>query len=222
MTASFEGAHRMTGADVRAYAFRETRGLARGYDEGEVQQFVESLARELDEREAELRSHKEEIDHLKRRILAAEPDRITESVNVLTRAQKTADETVARADEHSARVMTEARRFYDEARHQAAKIVDEAHRQADEMAKRAAVDHGELEAQTVYLQTLREATRTQLEAFLMGLYDHVAREYSRAHPQAVADATAGAQRPRDNQSPPDRIGAVLPQSLTAAGNRESG
>jgi DivIVA domain-containing protein len=220
MTASVEGAHRMTGADVRAYGFRETRGLTRGYDEAEVARFVERVARELDERDSELSATREEVDHLKRRILAAEPDRITESVNVLTRAQKTADDTIARADEHSARVMTEARRFYDDARRKAAEIVDEASRQAQEMAEQAAVDHGELAAQTVYLKTLRETTRVQLEAFLMGLYDQVAREYSRAHPQAVAQATPRPQRQRNEESSVEVPNGARPGPLAGAVNTE--
>ncbi|HEY5116968.1 MAG TPA: hypothetical protein VIJ00_15710, partial [Nakamurella sp.] len=50
------------------------------------------------------------------------------------------------------------------------------------------------DAQTAYLRTLRDATRTQMEAFLEGLLDHVAEEYGRAHPIAAQAANATTSR----------------------------
>jgi len=196
MTASFEDPRRMTAEDVRSFGFGETRGFTRGYEESDVDTFVAKVADEIDVRDREIEANHQEIEHLTRRIMAGSADRVTQSVNILSRAQKTADEAVARADEHSARVMTEARAFYDDARRQAAKIVDEAARQAEEVAELAAADHGEIARQTAYLQTMREVARTQIEAFLMGLYDRVAQEYGQAHPAAAAEATAAQERQR--------------------------
>jgi hypothetical protein len=128
---------------------------------------------------------------------------------------------VAQADDYSARVMSEARDLYENARRNAATLEQETEDKAkgvydDALARaatleREAQDHvaqltltaataqTELDSQTAYLRTLRDATRTQLEVFLEGLLDHVAGEYGRAHPMAAEAANATTpQRVREN------------------------
>jgi cell division septum initiation protein DivIVA len=136
-----------------------------------------------------LRDQEQEVATLKRRIMEPDnQDRVLQSVDVLTKAQMTADSTVANANAYSGRVMAEARSLYDDARRRAAEMVDEAHRQATAAADVAASTHGELERQTAYLRTLRDVTRIQMEKFLGGLLDHVAAEYGKALPGAAEAA----------------------------------
>lgn len=213
-------------------SFAETRGFSRGYDEAEVDAYVSRAAQDLADRDAELDAVRQEVEHLRGRLMSGDNERVMQSLNILTRAQKTADETVGRADEHSARVMTEARTLHDEARRQAARIIDESHRQAQEVAEQAVADHGELARQTAYLQTMREVARTQMEAFLMGLYDRVAQEYGRADPRAVAEASPPARadgattaRPSAGSLVSDGVvglGAGAADSSATAGARSRG
>ena len=67
-----------------------------------------------------------------------------------------------------------------------------------ELTMSAVTAQQELDAQTAYLRTLRDATRTQMEAFLEGLLDRVAEEYGKAHPLAVEAARDAPRRPRRN------------------------
>ena len=129
-----------------------------------------------------------------------------------TTAQITADATVAQADEYSARVMTEARELYDDTRRHAAVLEQETQDKAKavyedallrveaferENAERLAqltvdtdIAQREVDEQTAYLKTLRDAARTQLEIFLEGMLDHVTEAYGRANP-AAANAANG-------------------------------
>jgi DivIVA domain-containing protein len=205
--------------------FAETRGFSRGYDEGEVDAYVARVQRQLADLSRELQEVREEAQHLRDRLMRGDNERVLQSLNVLTRAQKTADETVSRADEHSARVMQEARALHDEARRQATRIVDESHRRAQEVAEQAVADHGELARQTAYLETMRDVARTQIEAFLMGLYDRVATEFGQADPRAAAEAlprTTGRVRPsaaalvRDGSDPGSVAGRSADMSPSVA------
>jgi DivIVA domain-containing protein len=216
----------LTVDDMRRITFPETRGRSLGYDPGHVDAFVQRCAASLEELTAQLAEQEREIESLKRRVMEpGNQDRVLQSLDVLTKAQKTADSTVANANAYSGRVMAEARSMYDDARRQAAAMVDEAHRQATAAADATSASHGELERQTAYLRTLRDVTRVQMEKFLSGLLDHVAEEYGRAQPAAVeaaerqtvdrptaseatesgTNASLVAERPNDEPAIPARV-----------------
>ena len=188
---------RLTAADLQAVTFHETRGLSRGYDQDEVDAFIDRCAEQiqtLTDRIARL----EEEDTTRAAAPRGDDDVVLQSVSILTTAQQTADSTVKGADEYSARVMSEARSMHEEARLKAATIVDEAHRLASAAAEQAAAEQGELERQTMYLRVLRQSSHVQVENFLRGLLDHVTTEYGRADPAAVQAGSQPAVSDRTN------------------------
>lgn len=194
-TTPASNAQRLTGADLKRTKFTLARKYERGYDEAEVDTFVSRCADELEVLRGRIRALEEENKRLRERGGGADQDDVLRSVKVLIQAQRTADTTVAQADEYSARVMTEARALYENARHKAAEMVDEAH----DKAKKAAAEKGEVEREATYLRTLRDVTRTQIETFLEGILNHVAAEYGRATTEA-SQAAATLDEARDRSS----------------------
>ncbi len=197
-----------TAADVQAVTFKETKAFGRGYDENEVDAFIDRCAEQvqtLHDRIKELEARHTEVVASR----AADDEVVLQSVSILTTAQQTADTTVKNADDYSTRVMTEARSMYEDARQKAKSLVDEAHRLATEAADRVDRHQGDLERQTVYLRVLRDATQLQVESFLRGLLDHVAAEYGRADPaaaQAAAETAADRSLQTRNGLPAGRTG----------------
>jgi len=200
---------------------------------------LNAAERDLGDAQAEIARLRDRIDRDSR---TAE---VQQAVTVLTSAQITADATVAHADEYSARVMTEAQELYEETRRNAAILDQETQDKAKavyedavlrveaierenegrlaQLALATAVAQQEIDGQTGYLRTLRDATRTQLEVFLEGLLDHLAEEYGRAHPFAAnaANGLVGAvnaapdavrRRAQRHQQP-----GTSPTAPTAAG-----
>jgi DivIVA domain-containing protein len=211
----------VTGADLQTVTFTTSKGFGRGYDQHEVDSFVVRCAGAVDQLRAQLRDqdayYRSEIARLQERIdRDSRSNEVAHAISVLTTAQQTADKTVAQADDYSARVMTEARDMYEDARRNAATleqeteqkakhVYDDALRRAETLQREtdekvttltlsAVTAQQELDAQTAYLRTLRDATRTQMEAFLEGLLDHVADEYGKAHPMAAEAAQATTPR----------------------------
>jgi DivIVA domain-containing protein len=211
----------VTGAELQTVTFSTSKGFGRGYDQHEVDSFVVRCAAAVDQLRAQLRDqdagHRAEIARLQDRIdRDSRSNEVAHAISVLTTAQQTADKTVAQADDYSARVMTEARDLYEDARRNAATLEQETEekakhvyedalrrsetlqRETDEKVAQltlsAVTAQQELDAQTAYLRTLRDATRTQMEAFLEGLLDHVADEYGKAHPMAAEAAQATTPR----------------------------
>lgn len=186
---------RWTPADVQAVTFHETKGFGRGYDEDEVDAFIDRCSEQIQSYVDRV----QELEEQNQKLIESEggnEDIILQSVTILTTAQQTADTTVQNADDYSTRVMTEARSMYEDARLKAKGLVDEAHRMASEAANQVDQHHGDLERQTVYLRVLRDSTQVQVENFLRGLLDHVTAEYGRANPaaaQAAAQAAAEAE-----------------------------
>jgi hypothetical protein len=119
----------------------------------------------------------------------ARGEEVIQAVNIITAAQQTADSTVAQADSYSRRVMAEARAAYEDARRRGEQLELEAQQRVDDLALSATMHQEELDRQTAYLRTLRDATRTTMQKYLEGLLDHVAEEYGRAHPLAAGAAS---------------------------------
>ena len=205
----------VTGAELLGVTFAASKGFGRGYEHHEVDAFVANSAALVDHLQAQLADTRRQIGELSARIERdSRSSEVEHAVSVLTKAQQTADHTVAQADDYSTRVMSEARELYEDTRRNAATLEQETaakarhvyddavsraetlEREAQERiveltlsAQTAAAD---LDRDTVYLRTLRDATRTQMMTFLEGLMDHLADEYGRAHPMA---AEAASDRP---------------------------
>lgn len=174
-------------SDVTSMRFPETKGFGRGYDEAEVDAFIARCAIEIQRLNIQI----EELEAQTKEMIPRPPtdERIVlQSVSILTTAQQTADKTVKTADEYSARVMSEARAIYDDARRKSTAMLDDAHRLASKAIDQANDRHEEIERQTVYLRALRDSTKVQVETFLSGLLDHVTNEYGRAIPAAAEAA----------------------------------
>jgi DivIVA domain-containing protein len=211
----------VTGADLQTVTFATSKGFGRGYDQHEVDSFVvrcaqivDRLRARMDERVAQCEA---EIARLQDRIERdSRSNEVAQAMSVLITAQETADKTVAQADGYSAKVMAEARELYEDTRRNAATLEQEtedkarhvyeealsraetiereAHEKVAQLTLTAQSTQQELDQQTAYLRTLRDATRVQIESFLEGLLDHVADEYGRAHPMAAEAANAASPR----------------------------
>ena len=211
----------VTGADLRTATFAMSTAFGRGYDQHEVDSFVTRCAAAVDHLRGRLRAATQQIEDLQAQVERSGRSRdVANAINVLTTAQRTADKTVAEADEYSTTVMAQARDLYEDARRNAAILEQETEDKArsvyqDAVARSAALEREteqrladltmsavtaqqELDSQTAYLRTLRDATRTQMEAFLEGLLDRVAEEYGKANPLAVEAAREAPRRPRRN------------------------
>lgn len=194
---------RLTAANLQRVRFTPARSRGRGYDEAEVDAFVSRCANEIETLNGRIRALEEEDKRSQKSGNGRSQDDVLRSVSVLVQAQRTADTTVAQADEYSARVMAEARSLYENARRKAAEMVDEAHNKAQQ----AAAQKGEIDREATYLRTLRDVTRTQIETFLEGLLNHLSAEYGRATADA-AEVAANPDNPRGQSSitvrrPPD-------------------
>jgi DivIVA domain-containing protein len=248
-SARFQNLDAVTGIDLRSVTFATSRARGRGYDEQQVGSFVANTAAVVDRLRNHLAHQAAEINQLRERIdRDSASNEVAHAISVLTTAQQTADRTVAEADGYSARVMSEARDLYEDARRNAAVLEQEAEDKAravyeDASSRAEAVEREtvakiqhleltsmsaqkELDAQTAYLRTLRDATRTQMEAFLEGLLDRVAEEYGRAHPMAAAEASNRTAQPRTRKAGrlPTRANGVAGKpsgpSLRLAGMQE--
>jgi len=216
----------ITGAELATATFATSKGFGKGgYEAAEVDSFlsrsgaaVDRLNARLADAEQSLAQASAEIDQLRDRIdRDSRSSEVEQAINVLTTAQVTADNTIAHADEYSAKVMAEAQELYETTRRNAAvleqetesksrAVYEDAMRRAEaverenqervaELTLTAEIAQDELDSQTAYLRTLRDATRTQMEKFLEGMLDHLSDQYGRAHPiaaQAANGPVAGA------------------------------
>lgn len=224
-TNNFRDADAVTGSDLKNVTFASSKVLGRGYDHVEVETFVkrcadlvDQLRGQLHERNSTILDLQVQVDTLQERVdRDSRSNEVANAISVLTIAQQTADKTVQQADGYSARVMSEARDLYEDARRNAATLEQETEVKArhvyeealgraealeretneklTQLTLSAAVAQQELESQTAYLRTLRDSTRTQMEAFLESLLDHVTDAYGQAHPMAAEAASA--QNPRN-------------------------
>ena len=254
----------ITGAELATATFATSKGFGKGgYEPADVDSFlsrsgaaVDRLNVRLAEVEQSLADAQAEIAQLRDRIdRDSRSSEVEQAISVLTTAQVTADNTIAHADEYSAKVMAEAQELYETTRRNAAvleqetesksrAVYEDALRRAEaiereneqrvaELTLTAEVAQEELDSQTAYLRTLRDATRTQMEKFLEGMLDHLSDQYGRAHPiaaQAANGSVAGAvtagtatggsaRRPRRTQKVGARPAAVAGRPTAAAPDR---
>jgi DivIVA domain-containing protein len=202
---------RLTPDAVQAVTFPATRFGRRGFDEEHVRAFCGQVERELVRLLNERTSLNEEVQRLRRRVLGISSDGVPgyrqedahiQAVQILSRAQQTADQYVFDAEEYSRQLAQDARRRRDEilaeARSHAARLLAEAHGRASEAAQRTMAapvpefsdgDRREAEAELAYLRTFSDVYRTHLRAYLDALLRNV-EDWERAEKSALTKAKA--------------------------------
>ena len=216
--------NRLTPDVVQAVTFPSARLGRRGLDEEHVRAFCGQVERELVRLFNERTALADEVQRLRRRVLGLsgddaeagyrQDDAHVQAVRILSKAQQTADNYVADAQEYSRQLAQDARRRRDEilteARKHAAVMLEEAHTEASSAAEAALVapatppdaDRRELEAELAYLRTFSEVYRTHLHAYLDALLRNV-EEWERAEKTSLAAARGSLPRlPHHPQPPP--------------------
>lgn len=195
MTVSANGHETRDRQDVQAFTPDKVRNAEfsrapltrRGYHEDEVRIYLHRVADVVAASDAEKSRLRGEIqrmrDYFREHGVGAEPSSglasqqqqatHVEAINVMSRAQQSADTQVAQAEEYARRIVSEARGQYEQ-------ILQQAQREATEAAERARLsqqaaghsDAGEreqLERHLAYLRTFAEVTQVQLKSVLEGL-----------------------------------------------------
>ena len=192
---------RLSPADVRGARLPRATMLRPGYNDVEVDRFLDRLADELARLHAEKAELRDQVHALQAQaadVVASIPEPPSDqAVRILATAQQTADSYVAEAEDFSRQMTTDARAQYEEqlrlARENAGAIIHAAHEAAARMTAgaRARADDGtesnteELEEQVAYLRAFGQACRTQLRAYLEALLADVEAEWGRADPGAL-------------------------------------
>ena len=151
--------------EVRAVRFSKVIG--RGYEQNEVDAFVDKCAAWIDWFNQQLRTAQRRVSELEQDHGA---DRAQLAVQVLTNAQQTADMTVRQADQYSLRVMSEAKELYEDARLRIAALEQEAVAKAQVLREEAATlaEHAHREstgqADALYLSAQQQAATLLREA----------------------------------------------------------
>jgi DivIVA domain-containing protein len=216
--------NRLTPDAVQAVTFPSARLGRRGLDEEHVRAFCGQVERELVRLFNERTALADEVQRLRRRVLGLsgddaeagyrQDDAHVQAVRILSKAQQTADNYVADAQDYSRQLAQDARRRRDEilteTRKHAAVMLEEAHTEASSAAEAALVapatqpdaDRRELEAELAYLRTFSDVYRTHLHAYLDALLRNV-EEWERAEKTSLA-ATRGSlpRLPHHPQPPP--------------------
>jgi cell division septum initiation protein DivIVA len=174
-----------------------------GYNEVEVDRFLDRMAEELAQLHAEKAELRDEVHALREQVAGvsqvAPPS--DQAVRILASAQQTADSYVAEAEDFSRQMTADARAQYEEqlrrARENAGAIIQAAQEAAAKMvggphpAAAATADAGgerttqELEEQVAYLKAFAQACRVQLRAYLEALLTDVESEWGRADPASL-------------------------------------
>src|SRR4051795_3773993 len=182
--------------DLHNVQFSRGSMLHPGYNEEEVDRFLNRVAQELARQHAEKAEMRDRLRALEARVQDA-PTPVAPSdqaVRLLATAQQTADSYVAEAEDFSRQMTADARARYEEAlrhaRESAGAIIQAAHEQADRMISSSAEPAGEpavrsatteeLEEQVAYLKAFAQACRTQLRAYLEALITDVETEWGHA------------------------------------------
>ncbi|MGY1604550.1 DivIVA domain-containing protein [Geodermatophilus sp. SYSU D00815] len=231
MTSDAHGAEdrgrRITPADVQSVRFNRGTMLHPGYNEEEVDRFLNRTAQELARLYAEKAELRDQVHALQQQVEDASvpvpPS--DQAVRLLATAQQTADAYVAEAEDFSRQMTADARARYEEqlkhARETAGGIIQAAHEAAARMvggepagatevaAPRTATTE-ELEEQVAYLKAFAQACRTQLRAYLEALLTDVETEWGRAEPSALPKPPL--------RTPAQRTAPVAESARRAPGN----
>jgi DivIVA domain-containing protein len=196
-----EDQKRLTPDDVQAVTFPLSRIGRRGFDEESVRAFLHEVERELVTLLNEKVSLWNEVERLRRRIIAGmkqgqggegvlfgREDAHVHAVRILSNAQLTADRYVADAQAYSHRLTEEARSRRDEILTEAQEHADMVLEEASNRASQAAIatlevpeeeehldgDRSALKAEIAYLRTFGEVYRAHLRAYTEGMLRSIA------------------------------------------------
>jgi DivIVA domain-containing protein len=189
------GEGRLTPEDLQTVTFPVSRLGRRGYEEEPVRGFLRVVHGEFVRLVNERASVWQEVQRLRRRILAGEvgagespavlfgeQDAHVHAVRILSTAQVTADRYVADAQAYSSRVTEEARLRRDEIVRQAQEHSDMILEDAHARAREAAVSALNLPAPP---QTDREQRAAQAELAYLRTYSDVYRSHLRAYTEGI-------------------------------------
>lgn len=161
----------LTAAELQAVTFHETRRLTAGYDEDEVDDFIDRVAgavQAMHDRMTELAAENTRLREQR------DLGRFGESAGIRNEARRTAEDTMREADEYNLRTISEAQTVRDEAAAAAKQIIEQAEVKAASAAALAA-QHADLEQHIAYLTQLRNTTKLEVRAFIQSLIDHLDR-----------------------------------------------
>ena len=214
---------RMSPDELETVVFPTSRLGRRGYEEGPVREFLTGVHAEFVRLLNERTSLWQEVQRLRRRIIAGQADGDEDSVlfgaedahvhavRILSTAQVTAEKYVADARDYSSRLTKETRHRRDEIMTQARQHSDRIMQEAQAQAREAAVSalngsdqpHSEKEwhaaqAELAYLRTYSGVYRAHLKAYTEGILRGI-EEWERKETASLADA---AQREPNPVPPP--------------------
>lgn len=174
--------------DVREKQFSPARRARRGYDEGEVDDFLDAIVAALEERDAT-------VADLGERLAAADRAGYPESprlpsagtgtaqpraggiVDLLALAQKTAEEYVAAAETEAAETLCTVRRDAEEvisaAHAEAARLLAKAERERAGVLETLLDEQRQITEQNQELLAAGERARVDMEAFLLDVLSRV-------------------------------------------------
>jgi cell division septum initiation protein DivIVA len=241
-TAWYDEENRLTPGDLLTVTFPESRFGRRGYEEGPVRAYLQTVHAEFVRLVSERASLWQEVQRLRQRIISGmtegdlqavllgEASVHVHAVRILSTAQVTADQYAANAEARRARVTEEARLRRDdimrEAQQYSDMILEDAHAKAREAAVAAlnAVPAPQTEperlaaqAELAYLRTYSEVYRSHLRAYTEGVL-HSIEEWERTEEAALHEAQAQANPAASPPAPDQEPGA----SALAPPDREPG
>jgi cell division septum initiation protein DivIVA len=210
-----DGEGRLTPEELRTATFPLSRLGRRGYEEEPVRRFLRVVHAEFVRVLNERASLWQEVQRLRRRILAGEgggdpqavlfgeADAHAHAVRILSTAQATADRYVADAQAYSSRVTKEARLRRDhilqEAQQHSDVILSDAHDRAREAAvtalnhptpPRSDRDWQAAQAELAYLRTYSDVYRAHLRAYTEGVLRGI-EEWERKEAASFPEAPDG-------------------------------
>lgn len=224
----------MTPAELQTVAFPTSRLGRRGYEEAPVREFLSAVHAEFTRLVNERTSLWQEVQRLRRRIIAGEidsdeqtvlfgeADAHVHAVRILSTAQVTADKYVADARDYSSRLTKETRRRRDEIMKEAQQYSDRLLEDADAKAREAAVSALDVaaapqsdekqraaQAELAYLRTYSGVYRAHLRAYTEGILRGI-EEWERKETASLQEAAQAAAA-----APPAAPPAVPPAAPRA-------
>jgi len=213
-TAWFDEQSRMTPAELQTVTFPTSRLGRRGYEEAPVREFLSAVHAEFTRLVNERTSLWQEVQRLRRRIIAGESDGDEQTVlfgeadahvhavRILSTAQVTADKYVADARDYSSRLTKETRRRRDEVMQEAQQYADRLLEDAHAKAREAAVSaldvtaapqsdeqRQAVQAELAYLRTYSDVYRAHLRAYTEGILRGI-EEWERKEAASLKEAAA--------------------------------
>jgi cell division septum initiation protein DivIVA len=214
-TAWFDDKNRMNPEQLQTVMFPATRLGRRGYEEGAVRQFLSTVHGEFVRLLNERTSLWQEVQRLRRRIIAGEVDGDEQSVlfgeqdahvhavRILSTAQATADRYVADAQGYSSRLTQEAKtrrdRIMQEAQQHADMVLEDAHAKARDAAvsalngtdsPKSGNEQRAAQAELAYLRTYSDVYRAHLRAYTEGILRGI-EEWERKEAASLQEAVKG-------------------------------